>query len=104
MLNKKERISRKEFNEIFPISKTKRGSFFVLKKYNTPFFKASIVVSKKVLKSSVERHSLKRKIYDMLRFLNKESPLHGMHILLIQKLPTQEDTLIFEELKNILYV
>jgi len=72
MLPKNERLSRLSFPQKRP---TKRYSlpWGSLSLYESSDFRASVVVSKKVLKKAHERNRLKRRIYSALEELQKES-------------------------------
>ncbi len=103
MLSKQKRISRKEFNQLYSSSKNLRGSFFILKyTKNSDIFKVSIVVSKKVAKTSVERHVIKRLIYRAFEDLERSLSLKGGFICIVQKSPVNIYSLIYQELFNLL--
>ena len=103
MLSKQKRISRKEFNQLYSSSKNLRGSFFILKySKDIDLFKVSIVVSKKVAKTSVERHFIKRHVYTVFENLEKSICLKGAFIFIVQKPPEKDTSLIYEELFKLL--
>lgn len=89
MLPKKERISRKKFNELFTQSKIfSRGSFFVVKTTAEDGFRAAVVVSKKVAKKATERNRIKRQLYALISAKKRAIPsLSGSYIFLFQKKP-----------------
>ncbi len=93
MLKKKEKISRKVFNEIFNTSRViSRGSFFMVKKAINPLkdneFHASVVISKKIAKKAHERNYLKRCLYSLIQQHKKMNPLFlGTYICIYQKKP-----------------
>lgn len=105
MLPKKKRISRSEFAEVYTSLKNLRGSFFYIKTNRThPIFKVSIVISKKVCKSSVERHFLKRIMYDVFQKLDQEHSLKGFYIIFIQQKTKNTFVEIVDEVKHILSI
>lgn len=89
MLSKKKRISRKEFTEAYASLKNLRGSFFYIKaNYSTQEeLKVSVVVSKKVCKTSVLRHKVKRQVYSVFQKLEKDKKIKGFFIVFIQQKP-----------------
>ncbi len=91
MLKKKERISRKVFNTVFSQAKVLyRGSFFIIKKSQSPDFQASVVISKKVAKKATERNYIKRSLYHCISQYKKKNPdISGIYIYIIQKKPIQ---------------
>jgi ribonuclease P protein component len=91
MLKKKERIPRKVFNTVFPQAKVLyRGSFFMVRKAESPVFQASVVISKKVAKKATERNSIKRNLYRLLAEYKKNHPnTTGLYIHHIHKKPIQ---------------
>ncbi len=96
MLKKKERISRKKFNELYKNSKiTSRGSFFMVRTHPGGSFLASVVVPKKIAKKATERNYLKRLTYFLLLERRKQGVLKsGSYILVFQKKPIQSKDLI----------
>lgn len=66
MLPKKKRIDRKTFLAVLPKTKTESTPFFTIrsKKSDTP--KVSIVISKKIAKTAIQRNYIKRRIYNHL--------------------------------------
>lgn len=97
MLPKEEKISRKNFSTVFKHSKTiSRGSFFVLKKQETPKFSFSVVISKKVAKKATERNYLKRITYNLCKDIKHKTPnFSGSFVLVFQKKPES-----FKDFKN----
>ncbi len=93
MLQKKERIPRKKFNEIFTNSKIlSRGSFFVVRGLKTTDFAVSVVVPKKIVKKATERNYIKRMMYFLISQKNKENKqkniiIKGKYIIIFQKKP-----------------
>jgi len=79
MFSRKNRIPREKLEEIIKQSKSLGGDFFNIKfsENNLDFPRFSVVVSKKVCKSSVGRHLLKRRTFSVIRasfkaFSNKD--------------------------------
>ena len=69
MFSRKNRIPREKLEEIIKQSKSLGGDFFNIKysENNLDFPRFSVVVAKKVCKSSVGRHLLKRRILSVIR-------------------------------------
>jgi ribonuclease P protein component len=106
MLSKKQRLKTSEFDEVFNFGKTikKPGFILKIKSNKLPYPRFAVVVSKKVEKSAVKRHFLKRRFYnfvketklfsedkDFILILNKNSTDLNMEefILTINKLSLQ---------------
>jgi ribonuclease P protein component len=91
MLKKKERISRKKFNELFKNSKIiSRGSFFMLRKHPDDVFTAAVVVPKKIAKKATERNHIKRLTYSLIaEKIKQQSGVVGSYIFIFQKKPIQ---------------
>ncbi len=93
MLSKKERISRKKFNELFKNSKIlSRGSFFVVRGVKSGTFSAAVVISKKIAKKATERNHIKRMMYSLISQKSKENKAQigstsGSYIVIFQKKP-----------------
>lgn len=89
MLPQEEKIPRKNFSTVFKHSKTvSRGSFFILKRQETPDFALSVVVSKKIAKQATQRNYLKRIAYEVFAEKKRQIPtLSGSFILVFQKNP-----------------
>lgn len=66
MLAKHYRITRSEWNSMTEKALLMRGVYISLKHSTVSGFKTSVVIPKKVAKTSVLRHNLKRKIYKIL--------------------------------------
>lgn len=69
MFSRKNRIPREKLEEIIKQSKSLGGDFFNIKfsENNLNFPRFSVIVSKKVCKSSVGRHLLKRRLVSVIR-------------------------------------
>lgn len=69
MFSRKNRIPREKLEEIIKQSKSLGGVFFNIKylENNLDFPRFSVVISKKVCKSSVGRHLLKRRFNSIIR-------------------------------------
>ena len=72
MLPKQHRLNRAQFGEVFSIGSSLFGGHFSVKWINSreitkPQF--AVVVSKKVSKSSVRRHRVRRRCYEVVREL-----------------------------------
>ncbi len=69
MFSRKNRIPREKLEEIIKQSQSLGGDFFNVKflENNIDFPRFSVVVAKKVCKSSVGRHLLKRRFFSVIR-------------------------------------
>lgn len=66
MLKKKNRLSNSEFTSHFKTGRRQQSEYFTTVTNKADFFKAAVVVGKKVYKSAVDRNKLKRRIYTAL--------------------------------------
>ena len=77
MLSKKQRLSRKEFSRIYKNGKrVSTPLFYFIYKKSDKKARYSVVVSKKVSKSAVGRHKIKRRVYNILSAYIKQYPEH----------------------------
>ena len=104
MFPQKQRVPRKLIEEIFK-NKTKNFStvnFFVKKQENNLTFpRFAVIVSKKIDKSSVKRHTVKRKILNQIKKTNTTSAKDFV-ITPKNNLSGTKTTEIIEELGKIL--
>lgn len=98
MFSKKNRIPREKLEEIIKQSKSLGGDFFNLKitenEVTLPRF--AVVVSKKVTKSSVNRHLLKRRFLSIIRAFFNDFKQNDYVFFLKKESATQD----FKTLKN----
>jgi ribonuclease P protein component len=66
MFNKKQRLSRAEFDRFFAIGKRLHSPSLTLIYAKSEGSHASVVVGKKVAKKAVDRNTLRRRIYGLL--------------------------------------
>ena len=99
MFSRKNRIPREKLEEIIKQSKSLGGDFFNIKylENNLDFPRFSVVVAKKVCKSSVGRHLLKRRFVSIIKsqikaFSNKD------YVFFIKKEAINKD---FKETKTV---
>lgn len=100
MLPKTQRISTKRFGEIMTSGKNISVGGFYLKVLDGPLPRFAVAVPKKVAKSAIRRHLLKRRVFNILR-LNKNLFPAGDYIIFANKEAvemTPEQTL--ESIKN----
>lgn len=74
MIEKRRRISRSMFKTISSRRSVLRGNFITMTHYpdNTiPYSRFAVVVSKKTAKLAVERNSIKRHVYELVRSQEK---------------------------------
>jgi ribonuclease P protein component len=82
MLKKTERLSRNEFTHYFKVGKRTNTEYLTIVHSPTPYFKASVVVGKKVYKEAVDRNRLKRQVYAKIRDIKAGST--GVFLVLIK--------------------
>lgn len=100
MLPRDQRLSRKEFTPVFKLGKRLNTGLFsvIYKKKENIKPKFSVVVSKKVTKSSVARHKIRRWIYESTRAFLKENTTYNFDtIFIIQPSITKFD---FQSIKE----
>ncbi|AKM83945.1 TPA: ribonuclease P protein component [Candidatus Campbellbacteria bacterium] len=69
MLNKKNRLTKEEFDIVFKNGASKNSNYFNIKilKTDNSEKKFAFAVSKKIIKGSIKRHFLKRRVYSIIR-------------------------------------
>jgi len=69
MLNKKNRLTKEEFDIVFKNGFSKNSEYFNIKILETKDInkKFAFVASKKIIKGAIKRHFLKRRIYSIIR-------------------------------------
>ena len=102
MFAKKQRLTKKEFDEIFSIGERYHSPTLQLIYSHTDIFHGSAVVGKKVFKKAVDRNRLRRRLYGVLYRYQKERSLSGTYILIakpkLKEAPTQSLTREVEDL------
>jgi ribonuclease P protein component len=100
MLPKKNRLTQKEFEEVFKKGKIKESEFFLFKALPSPSAsgKFAVAVPKKQAKNNAEKNSLKRKIFNALYL----TPIVTQPIFLIVITKPTAHTLSFEEIAKTL--
>lgn len=73
MILKKKRVNKKAFQSIMDKGNIVHGSFFILRYLKQDFPQYAFVAPKKIAKGAVERNSLRRKGYNILRFYDPKS-------------------------------
>lgn len=96
MFSKQHRIGKKEFDEIFKRGKTFSNEYLLLKRLESDNLAIAVAVSKKIYKSAVKRHLVKRKILAILR-KNEERVSKGHLIFIVRK---DLSTLSNQDLEN----
>lgn len=97
MLPKKERLSRDEFNRFFSGGKRIHSPHIQCIYSPNETLHVSVVVSKKTAKTSVMRHKIRRRIYDIVRRHRQSTGLAGVFIFLTK---TGISTLQYDALKK----
>ncbi|OGG41462.1 ribonuclease P protein component [Candidatus Kaiserbacteria bacterium RIFCSPHIGHO2_01_FULL_46_22] len=99
MLNKKERLTKKEFDRFFSSGRRFHSPLFTLIHSQETSFHGAVVVGKKVFKRAVDRNRLRRRLYNILYRLSRESEQSGVYIILTKP---QAGMVSFDELKKAL--
>jgi len=100
MLPKSERLDTKRFDEIIASGRNINAGGFYFKALNNDSSRFAVVVPKKVLKSAIKRHLLKRKIYRFIKE-NKDIFPASDYILFVNKdILTMNDSQIVENIQN----
>ena len=82
MLKKKERLTKKEFDRFFSIGKRLHSPAFTLIYTPDETFHGAVVVGKKVYKKAVDRNRLRRRLYNALYKVVRETDITGVFIIL----------------------
>ena len=84
MLQKSNRLTRKEFDAVFKTCK--RVHFSHLTVFYSPgdTFHGSVVVGKKVAKTAVRRKTLRRRVYDRVRRSMQKEGITGTFLFLVK--------------------
>lgn len=82
MLNKKERLTTKEFDRFFKSGRRIHSPLFTLVYNDAADFHGAVVVGKKVSKKAVQRNKFRRRVYNALYSLSREKGLKGVYIVL----------------------
>lgn len=99
MLNKKERLTKKEFDRFFASGRRYHSPLFTLVHVETDTFNGAVVVGKKVFKRAVDRNRLRRRVYNILYRLSREKDLKSVYIILTKPAAAEAS---FPELKEAL--
>lgn len=67
MLPKTQRISTKRFGEIMASGRNINAGGFYFKTLNNDFLRFAVAIPKKVAKSAIKRHLLKRRIFNVVK-------------------------------------
>jgi len=100
MFTKKERLTSKDFSRFFSSGKRFHSTFFTVVYTPYPTTHVSVVVPKKVARRAVQRNSLRRQVYDILRRYLKSDNKTGIFIVLMKKPSIEVEYAI---LKNNMY-
>lgn len=87
MLPKKKRIDRKTFLAVLPKTRTDSTPFFTIRSYKSETPKVSIVISKKIAKTAIQRNYIKRRIY---KHISKDLPYKTIMIFVKKPLENKD--------------
>lgn len=97
MLRKSKRLTRAEFNAIFPKGKRFHSPALMLVHAPGEVFKAAAVIGKKVAKTAVARNKFRRRVYAVFEQCAKEHELQGVFICVAKE---KARMLTYEALKT----
>ena len=80
MFKKSERLNRTAFTEYFKIGRRYHTDDFTLVHSPAPVRAVAVVVGKKVLKSAVDRNTLRRRVYGATRLLLEDKT--GVYLII----------------------
>ncbi len=82
MVATQNRVSRSQFPAYFASGKRFHSEYFTIVYTKAADFRVSVVVSKKVAKSAVDRNRLRRRAYGVVERFAKEHTVGGIYIIL----------------------
>jgi ribonuclease P protein component len=82
MVATQNRVSRAQFPAYFASGKRFHSEYFTIVYTKATDFRVSVVVSKKVAKSAVDRNRLRRRAYGVVERFGKERSMSGIYIVL----------------------
>jgi ribonuclease P protein component len=82
MLQKKQRLTTKEFDRFFSSGRRRHTPLFTLIQSPQPNFHGAVVVGKKVHQRAVDRNRLRRRLYSILYRWSREVDVKGVYIIL----------------------
>lgn len=100
MLPKSERLDTKRFDEIIASGRNINAGGFYFKALNNDFLRFAVVVPKKVSKSAIKRHFLKRKIFNIIKENKGLFPVADYIIFLNKEILDMTNDQIVENIKN----
>jgi ribonuclease P protein component len=104
MLQKKERLSRAEFNRFFSMGKRFHSPSLMLIYCRDAEFHASAVIGKKIAKTAVLRNKFRRRVYDLFGRMRKEQTFTGVFICIAKEhAQTLTYTALKEEITEIIH-
>jgi ribonuclease P protein component len=100
MLPKKKRLDTKRFDEIIASGRNISAGAFYLKALKSDTLRFAVVIPKKMAKSAIKRHLLKRRVFNSIKE-NKTLFPSGDYIVFANKEVTEMDmSQITENIKN----
>jgi len=99
MLNKKERLTNKEFDRFFSLGKRYHSDYFTLIFNPHPTFHGAVVVGKKVSKKAVARNKIRRRVYSALYNVYQDNNLSGVYLILVKPMAAK---VAYQDIKQVL--
>ena len=97
MLKKKQRLTKREFDQYFTSGKRFHTPLFQLIYVPENTFHGAAVVGKKVYKKAAHRNKLRRRLYAALYTLSREAAITGVYIVIAK--PAAKES-AYSELKE----
>lgn len=104
MLPRRHRVSKREFKALVATNTSKKGEFVAFRYVASPdnLRRYAVVVPKKIYKTSVSRHVVKRRIVALLREVFKETPPVMGALFVIKSIEGIPREVLFTDLKRVL--
>jgi ribonuclease P protein component len=100
MLPKSERLDTKRFNEIIASGRNINAGGFYIKFLSSEKARFAVVVSKKITKSAIKRHFIKRKVFNVLREIKQVFPVSDYIVFVGKESVDFDKEKWVEDLKN----
>ncbi len=100
MLPKSERLDTKRFDEIIASGRNINAGGFYFKVLNNDFRRFAVVIPKKVVKSAIKRHFLKRKMFNFIKENKDIFPISDYILFVNKDILTMTDSQISENIKK----
>lgn len=100
MLPKSERLDTKRFNEIIASGKNISAGSFYFKALKSDKLRFAVVISKKVAKSAIKRHFIKRRVFNSIMKNKDQFPVSDYIVFANKDVLEMSKEQIEENIKN----